>query len=570
MFFSEVKGNRTLTTCHRLRFMFTNPFRILCIILIVFGFSVAQIPDKQKVVAGAERALERAAKTNSMPAPGCAVGVSVNGESVFEKAFGLAEMEHSVPNTAQTIFESGSVAKQFTAAALVLLQQEGKLSIDDPVRKYIPELPDYGKPLTIRHMLNHTAGLRDWGSVMELTGAGRGDRVITQDIALDVIAHQKALDFAPGAEYSYSNSGYNLAAIIVERVSKQKFADFLKERIFKPLGMNHSSIRDDYRRLVPGRAQGYSRSGANGPWMLNMPIMNVYGNGGILTTVGDWLKWNAMLDSRSMGAPLVEALETQGVLNDGRKITYALGLVVDSYKGIRQIGHNGATAGYVTALGRYPDQKLSVAVLCNGSAMDPNELLESIVDESLGPFPSSPVQTPTFVKLSEDQLMKFVGTWRNEKTRNPNQIILDNGELKINGGSLKPISEDAFMLGERKAKFISNKDGLASVMEIANTDGSMTRLLFEREWKPTDLNEFAGDWYSEEAQSRISIAIENGSAILNLRPVLHFQLRPVYRDAFSGQGFTLWFTRDPSGKITQLHVGGPRMRDMLFTRALSR
>src|SRR5438045_9398704 len=149
MFFSEVKGNRTLTTCHRLRFMFTNPFRILCIILIVFGFSVAQIPDKQKVVSGAERALERAAKTNSMPAPGCAVGVSVNGESVFEKAFGLAEMEHNVPNTAQTIFESGSVAKQFTAASLVLLEQEGKVSVDDPVGKCIPELRHCGLALLL-------------------------------------------------------------------------------------------------------------------------------------------------------------------------------------------------------------------------------------------------------------------------------------------------------------------------------------------------------------------------------------------------------------------------------------
>ncbi|MFL6467229.1 MAG: serine hydrolase domain-containing protein, partial [Pyrinomonadaceae bacterium] len=414
------------------------------VLFICSSIGLGQVPDKVKVMAGAERAFEKAAKANSMPSPGCAAGVSLNGESIFEKAFGLAEMEHNVPNTAQTIFESGSVAKQFTATALVLLQQEGKLSIDDPVRKYIPELPDYGKPLTIRHMLNHTAGLRDWGSVMELTGAGRGDRVITQDIALDVISRQKALDFEPGAEYSYSNTGYNLAAIIVERVSKQKFADFIKERIFKPLGMNSSSIRDDYRRLVPGRAQGYSKSGPNASWMLNMPIMNVYGNGGILTTVGDWLKWNAMLDSRSMGAPLVEALETQGVLNDGRKITYALGLVVDSYKGIRQIGHGGATAGYVTALGRYPDHKLSVAVLCNGSAMDPNELLESIVDESLGPFPLPPAQTATFVKVSEEQLKKYVGTWRNEKTRNPNQIVLDKGELKINGGSLKPVSDAAF------------------------------------------------------------------------------------------------------------------------------
>src|SRR5215204_768186 len=318
--------------------------------------SFAQVPDKEKVVAGAERAFEKAAKINAAaPAPGCAVGVSLNGETVLEKAFGLAEMEHNIPNTPQTIFESGSVAKQFTAASVVLLALDGKLSLDDPVRKYIPELPEYGKPLTIRHILTHTAGLRDWGSVMELTGAGRGDRVINNDIALDVIAHQKNLDFTPGAEYSYSNSGYQLAAIIVERVSKQKFGTFVEERLFKPLGMKNSSWRDDFQKLITGRAQGYSRQGDKAPWRLNMPFMNVVGNGGMLTTVGDWLKWNAMLDSRSLGAPLIEALETQGVLNDGRKISYALGLDVGSHKGVKEIAHSGGTAGYQTYLSRYPE-----------------------------------------------------------------------------------------------------------------------------------------------------------------------------------------------------------------------
>src|SRR5687767_10546024 len=243
-------------------------------VLLVFGFlsstASAQVPEKAKVVAGADRAFEKVAKAYVAPAPGCAATVSLNGDVVFEKAFGLADLEHNVPNTTQTIFESGSVAKQFTAAALVLLQQDGKLSLDDPVKKYVPELPDYGSLLTIRHLLNHTSGRRDWGSVLSLTGVGRGERVINQDLALDVIIHQRALDFTPGAEYSYSNSGYNLAAIIVERVSKQKFPAFVEERLFNPLGMKNSSWRDDYQRIVPGRAQAYSRQGT-GSWRLNMP-----------------------------------------------------------------------------------------------------------------------------------------------------------------------------------------------------------------------------------------------------------------------------------------------------------
>ncbi|MGD9590162.1 MAG: serine hydrolase domain-containing protein [Pyrinomonadaceae bacterium] len=539
--------------------------------LLIAAFAIdiaAQIPDKAKVVAGAERAFERASKANSMPAPGCAVGVSLNGESVFEKAFGLAEIEHNVPNTAQTIFESGSVAKQFTAAALVLLEQEGKLKIDDPVRKYIPELPDYGSPLTIRHLLNHTAGLRDWGSVMALTGAGRGNRVITQTIALDVIYRQKGLDFKPGDEYSYSNSGYQLAAEIVERIAKQKFPAFVEERFFKPLGMKNSSWRDDYQRLVPGRAQAYSRQGQNAPWQLNMPIMSVYGNGGMLTTVGDWLKWNAMLDSRSMGAPLVEALETQGVLNDGRKISYALGLQVGEYRGLRDVSHGGSTAGYQTFLARYPDQKVSVAVLCNGTSPSAGGLATSVTNEIFGPFPqSSPPSAADAIELKPEEMQKYVGLWRHEKTRFPDRIVLQDGKLMMDGTPITPLSDGTFRLGPLTIRFTMGADGRASIAE-ANNGGAITRFIAEPEWKPAaaDLASFAGEWHSEEAQAFLTIAVEGDKAFVVQRPVARFQLTPLYKDHFSSANFVVWFTRDRSGKIDKMHIGTGRLRDMPFER----
>lgn len=541
--------------------------RQLCVLFVFVLFAaigLAQPPDRERVIAGAERGFEKAAKSVKMPAPGCAVGVSVNGESVFEKAFGLAEMEHNIPNTPQTIFESGSVAKQFTAAALVLLQQEGKLSIDDPVRKYIPELPDYGKPLTIRHLLNHTAGLRDWGSVMALTGVGRGDRVISQAVALDVIYRQKYLDFVPGAEYSYSNSGYNLAAEIVERVSKQKFPAFVEERIFKPLGMTKSSTRDNYQRVVPGRAQAYSRQGANAPWQLNMPFMNVYGNGGMLTTVGDWLKWNAMLDARAWNAALVDALETQGILNDGRKISYALGLVVDKYNGLRDVSHGGSTAGYQTFLARYPEKKLSVAVLCNGTSPSAGGVAAVITDEILGPFPEGPKPLEA-AKLPEEQLKKYVGIWKNDVTRNANPIALDKGELKIGNTVLRPQGDGSFVLGAAKLRF---QDGSPMTAAIANPDGSVTRLTQVSEWKPTpkELGELTGDWYSEEAQATFTFAIEGDKAFIVQRPTTKLPLTPIYKDHFSAQGYVVWVTRDAKGNIKDLHVGGSRMRDMLFAR----
>ena len=524
-----------------------------------------QVPDKEKVVAGADRAWQKFTKAYVAPAPGCAAAVSLKGEVVFEQAFGLADMEHNVPNTTQTIFESGSVAKQFTAAALVLLQQDGKLNLDDPVKKYIPELPDYGSPITIRHLLNHTAGLRDWGTVMSLTGAGRGERIINQDLAFDVIIHQRALDFKPGAEYSYSNSGYNLAAILVERVSKQKFPAFVEERLFKPLDMKNSSWRDDYQRIVPGRAQAYSRP-ANGPWRLNMPFMNVYGNGGMLTTVGDWMKWNAMLDANSLGAPLVKALETTGVLNDGRKISYALGLTVDSSRGFKEVAHGGATAGYQTFLTRYPEKKISIGVMCNGTSPSAAGIAASITNEIFGPAPEN--FKSEAVKLTEDELKKFVGIWRNEKTHAPARFVIENGVSRWSGARLVPIGGAQFTAGNNQLNFTLNKNGKPVAAETVDSEGEVTRFTAEKEWTPTPANlaSFKGNWFSEEAGATLTIAVEGDKAFIKQRPARSLPMQPLYKDHFAVQGYIVWFTRDKNGRVNRMHVGASRMRDMPFVR----
>ena len=529
---------------------------------------LAQVPDQAKVIAGAERAIEKHAKMSPPNAPGCAVGVSLDGKPVVEKGFGMAEMEYQIPITPKTIFESGSVAKQFTAAAIVALSLDGKLGLDDPVKKYIPEMPDYGAPLTIRHLLNHTSGLRDWGSVMGLTGVGRGDRVISQAYAIDSITRQKGVDFVPGAEYSYSNSNYNLLAEIVERVSKQKFPAFMQERFFKPLGMTSSSWRDDYQRIVPGRAQAYEGPLA-GPWRLSMPFMNVYGNGGMLTTVDDWLKWNAMLDSKSMGAPLVDALETVGVLNDGRKIEYALGLSVDKVNGFRRVWHNGSTAGYQTTLTRYPDLKLSIAVMCNStSRMLPLE--PDILAEIMGPFPTPSAQ-PEAYKADPESLKKYVGIWKSERTQMANRITFDNGGLRINGGPFTPQSDSTFVIGPNRFTF--KMENGVPVSAEANNGGDIRKFTFQKEWTPTpdELTAIAGKWYSDEADATTVIIVENGQVFLTQRTrgeKERFPLRPQYKDHYQlgdQPGTILWLTRDSAGKAT-LHVGTARLRDMPFER----
>src|SRR5436190_6246996 len=315
--------------------------------------------------------------------PGCAVGVGVNGKSVLERAYGMADLEHDVPNTPDTIFEAGSVSKQFTAAAVLLLARDGKLSIDDPVRKYIPELPDYGVPLTIRHMLTHTSGLRDWGAVAGIAGWPRTTRAHTHGHVLDIVSRQKALNFTPGTAWSYSNTGYNLAAIIVSRVSGQPFADFSRERIFAPLGMTRTSWRDDFTRVVKHRAIAYD-SQADG-YHQDMPFENVHGNGGLLTTVGDLLRWNENFAVPKVGdAAFLAEEQTPGRFNDGKPHDYAFGLYVRPYRGVDEVSHSGSTAGYRAFLTRYPRQHVSVAVLCNAGNANATQHAHAVAEAYLG------------------------------------------------------------------------------------------------------------------------------------------------------------------------------------------
>jgi CubicO group peptidase (beta-lactamase class C family) len=560
-----IDGETVAMTIDSRKLRIPHIFLILAGSLLIPSVLLAQVPDKIRVIEGAERAFEKVAKAVAMPAPGCAVGVSLNGESVFEKAFGLAEMEHNVANTPQTIFESGSVAKQFTASALVLLQQDGKLNIDDPVRKYLPELPDYGTPLTIRHMLNHTSGLRDWFSVRALSGEGAGEHIITQQMIFDTVVRQKGLDFKPGAEYSYSNSGYQLAAMIVERVSKQKLPEFVAERILKPVGMKNTGYRDDFQRITPGRAQAYSKNG-DGPWRLNMPIMTAHGGGGMLTTVADWLKWNAMLDAKTWNAPLVDALETQAILNNGQKISYALGLSVGSYKGNKQIAHSGATAGYRTFLARFPDKKISIAVLCNGTAPDSTALANSIADETLGPFPAPPTAA-NVETLPVQQAEKYVGLWKNERNRTATRISINNGELRFGNTPVRAMPDGSMMAGATKLTFKSDGAG-KPVSFDATANNDTIRFTSEAEWQPTaaDLAAFACDWYSDDAEATVKLVADGSNAFLQIKNAPRIALRPLYKDCFTGSGLIVWFDRDASGKIMKMHIGEGRMRDMPFVR----
>jgi CubicO group peptidase (beta-lactamase class C family) len=389
--------------------------------------------------------------------PGCAVGVGVKGKPVLERAYGMADLEHDVPNAPDTIFEAGSVSKQFTAAAVLLLAREGKLSIDDPVRKYVPELPDYGVPLTIRHMLTHTSGLRDWGEVAGIAGWPRTTRVHTHAHVLDIVSRQKALNFTPGTGWSYSNTGYNLAAIIVSRVSGQPFADFSRERIFKPLGMTHTSWRDDYTRIVKHRAIAYDVLA--GIYRQDMPFENVHGNGGLLTTVGDLLRWNENFVSPKVGdAAFLAEEQTPGQFNDGTVHDYAYGLYVRQYRGVREVSHSGATAGYRAFLTRYPDQQVSVAVLCNAGNANPTQYAHAVADAYLGsalaaaaapPPAGGRGGAPADFRMDPADMSAYAGRYTSDEVETVFTIAADGANLVLKRRPdtvlrMRPVEKDVF------------------------------------------------------------------------------------------------------------------------------
>ncbi len=495
--------------------------------------------------------------------PGCAIGISVHGKVVLEKSYGMADLEHDVPNTADTIFEAGSVSKQFTAAAVLLLERDGKLSLDDPVRRYVPELPDYGTAITIRQMLQHTSGLRDWGSIEEIAGWPRGSRVYTHAHVLDIISRQSQLNFTPGTRWSYSNSGYNLAAILVARVSGEPFAEFTRKRIFEPLGMTRTSWRDDFARIVKERAVAYAASDEG--FRADMPFENVHGNGGLLTTVGDLLRWNENFVEPEVGdADFVRAMQVPGRLSGGEEHGYAYGLAVSRYRGVPEVRHSGTTASYRAFLARYPEEHLSIALLCNAGNSTPRQTVHAVAELYLaGSLEPEPVSAP--VTIPDVDLDAVIGWYRNTETGDVVKIERQGNVLRLGGGTE--------LLAQSSKRFTDN-DGLVMEFDFQG-GGSMdagngTIVKIERVATATpttaELAALAGTYTSDDAETSMTVRVRDGSLELTRRPDSVFGLTPLYTDAFDSELGTIVFRRDGAGRPVAFSVVRERVWDLRFER----
>jgi CubicO group peptidase (beta-lactamase class C family) len=300
--------------------------------------------------------------------PGCVVGVSRHGEVLVNQAYGMANLESGLALTPESVFDIGSVTKQFVAASVLLLVDEERISLSDEVRKYIPELPDYGYKITIDHLLTHTSGIRDWVGLSQVTGG--------QEDVLTLILRQRSLDFTPGEEWAYSNSGYELLREVVARVSGQTLATFMQARLFEPLGMTSTRYARDARK-VPNHALAYEKEGEQ--WRVDMLLGNARGGGGVFSTAGDLLIWNEALTNNRLGAVVSEKIREPATLANGRRLDYARGLMLDNDGEI--VWHAGDAAAYNAILARLPKQGLSLALLCNaGEVADDRNYEVDIID----------------------------------------------------------------------------------------------------------------------------------------------------------------------------------------------
>jgi CubicO group peptidase (beta-lactamase class C family) len=316
--------------------------------------------------------------------PGCALGVYHDGQIIFSKGYGLANLEENVPITPESVFDIGSTSKQFTAASILLLEKQGRLSVNDDVRKYIPELPYYGQKITLLHLLNHTSGLRDYLSLMDLAGINT-DSVTTDEDALQMIARQKALNFAPGSDWLYSNTGFFLLSVIVKRASGRTLREFAAENIFMPLGMTHTQFRDDHTSLIPNRALAYDPNEKGAGYTLDVSYFEQTGDGAVHTSVEDLQKWDENFYTGKIGGKeLLTEIQETGKLNNGKALEYAKGFFIADYRGLHTVRHGGSWGGYRAELLRFSEQHFSVACLCNLGDASPSNRAERVADIYLG------------------------------------------------------------------------------------------------------------------------------------------------------------------------------------------
>lgn len=549
------------------------------------GRYAIQVDLVEPVASTPEGKIDQLTAMYSDETPGGVVAIIRNGEVEFAKGFGMANLEYGIPNTPETIYHMASVSKQFTAFAIAMLAKQGKLSIDDDVRKHIPELHDFGETITLRHLLNHTSGLRDHWNLWAMSG-GLMDDVIRQEDLVRLIFRQRELNFSPGSQYFYCNTGYMLLSEIVTRVSGQPFGEWMQENVFAPLEMTSTQIYDDHRRIVEGRAYSYS----NGERGLEKAVLS-YANSGatsLFATVFDLAKWLRNWHTAAVGGPdILDRMQERGVLTNGDTLEYALGVEIGEYRGLRVIQHGGADAGYRTMVSYYPEIDAGVVVLGNIGSFNSGQMARGAADAFFDEHMNA-VETESAVAEDEKsdepsvpvalELLKSYAGWYSIEAGPTLFISVMNGGLfaQVEGQArhaLIALADTLFRIDvdseDARVSFHLGPDDIVTggtIHQNGNTAFHRTE-----PWAPAaeDLTEYEGRYYSPELETFYAFEVTEGQLVAQHLRHGSIELTPKERDAFSSSTWffaNLVFERNDQGEVSSLRVSSGRVQNLYFEK----
>lgn len=568
----------------RLRF---SPFSVLG--LLALAFTSVTLATAQSDRPGGDKSAEKVdalfVQWSKPDSPGCALAVIKDGQIIYKRGYGMANLDHGIPISSASVFNIASVSKQFTAMSIALLAKEGKLSLDDDIRKYVPELPQYQSPITIRNLIHQTSGIREYSHLMQAAGI-RFQDAPDEDI-FKILTRQKELNFKPGEEYLYSNSNYFLLAQIVKSASGKSLREFAEENIFKPLGMVNSGFRADGTEVMKNRATGYS-SREGGP--VSVETANSYhvGDGGLFTTIDDLFLWdqNFYADKLGGGTQLTQQLLTPGTLNSGRKTDYAFGIDVETYRGLKVFGHDGVYNGFNAAMIRFPEQRFSVICLCNLAGIQSRRLTRRVADiylagefkEGLESGSKVALPEPKVVQVPEKELAAVAGSYFDAANNNFRRLYVKNGKLIYSRGTseseLAPLGNNRFiMLGTPDRVEISFKPPrpgapLQMITVVVGVGASTHESVPPASYTTAQLAEFTGVYYSSEIDATYDIVLRGDKLAVRRKNVDgETPMLGQFADAFSAVGTgSIRFTRDRRRRVTGFLLNTGRVRGLRFDK----
>ena len=514
--------------------------------------------------------------------PGGVVAVIRDGEMAFARAYGMANLTDGIPFAPGTASNIGSVTKQFTAMGILLLQADGKLSIDDDIREYFPELPDFGVPITLRRFLTHTSGYREIYNFLPMAGF-QGEDAFPREMAIRIIQRQPDLQAPPNTEYNYNNTGFILLASTIERVSGKSFPEYMKARVFEPLGMTHTRVKAFQGEIIPGSAQGYVPAEVGG-FRTARDLASSYGAGGIYTTAEDLAKWMMNYRDMAVGGPAaIEAMTTRGILADGDTIPYGLGIGVREFRGRRLFTHTGGDVAHRTYFGYYPELESGVILMSNNASFDlsmANEIavvffgddFEAEEEEAGAPAPEG-VEGP-----SQEVLDGLTGSWVIELPGENLGIVLTLEEGKLYAQAtgqgkllLLATSDSTFAIesGDASITFHFEEDGTAGRATLHQNGDAPMRRVEPVELTPEDLAAYAGRYFSDELETFYQISVEEGKLMASNFRMTPFPLSHREGDTFTGEQFffgEVKFVRAGNGTVTGFLASNGRTRDVWFRK----